>query len=71
MLSDKRRAIKNRWRISEAALLTAAALGGSVGCFLSMRLFRHKTKHPKFFIGVPCLIILHIAILYGIIKFFF
>ena len=57
---DKRKAVKGRWRISEAALLTVAALGGSLGSLLAMELFRHKTKHKKFTIGVRLLLVLHI-----------
>ena len=60
---DKRKAVKGRWRISEAALLTVAALGGSLGSLLAMELFRHKTKHKKFTIGVRLLLVLHISLL--------
>lgn len=63
MLVDKHRAIKNKWRISEAALMTVAAVGGSLGCLAGMKLFRHKTKHPKFTIGVPLLLAVHVVIL--------
>ena len=58
---DKRYARKKQWRISEATLLTFAALYGALGAFLGMRLFRHKTKHLKFTITVPLLLILQIA----------
>lgn len=60
---DKRKAVKGRWRISEAALLTVAALGGSLGSLLAMELFRHKTKHKKFTISVRLLLVLHIILL--------
>ena len=53
MLADKRRARKNRWRIPEARLMAIALAGGSLGILAGMHLFRHKTKHPKFSIGVP------------------
>ena len=59
MLADKQKARKNRWRIPEATLLTAAALGGSLGALWGMRLFRHKTQKPKFSVGIPCLLVLH------------
>ena len=58
---DKRYARKGQWRISEATLLTFAALYGALGAFLAMRLFRHKTKHLKFTVTVPLLLILQIA----------
>ena len=53
MASDKRRAKKKRGRIPEAALMFAALIGGCAGALLGMLAFRHKTKHPKFYIGVP------------------
>lgn len=62
MRSDKRKAIKNAWRIPESTLLAVAALGGSVGCLLGMQLFRHKTKHPKFTVGVPLILALQLLL---------
>lgn len=58
MLADKQKARKNLWRIPEATLLTVALLGGSIGSFLGMRLFHHKTRKPKFYIGIPVIFIL-------------
>ena len=60
---DKRKAVKGSWRISESALLTAAALGGSLGSLLAMELFRHKTKHIKFTVGVRVFLIIHAVLL--------
>lgn len=60
MLSDKIKAQQGAWRISEATLMTVAALGGSLGSFLGMQLFRHKTRHAKFVIGVPVLMVVHV-----------
>ena len=68
MLADKIKARKNAWRIPEATLMGIAAIGGSLGGFLGMRLFRHKTKHPKFSIGLPVLLALHIALLVWLIP---
>lgn len=62
MLADKRKAKKNRWRIPEATLMGVAAIGGSLGAILGMRLFRHKTKHPKFSVGLPLILTLHIML---------
>ena len=56
MLVDKWKAKKNRWRIRESTLLAVAALGGSVGSLLGMYLFRHKTQHLKFTLGVPLIL---------------
>ena len=58
---DKHKARKHQWRISEASLICVAVLGGSVGALLGMSVFRHKTKHLKFLIGVPLILILQIA----------
>ena len=63
MLADKRKAQKNRWRIPEATLITVALLGGSVGTIAGMRLFRHKTKHPKFTLGLPVIFALQIVLI--------
>ena len=70
MLSDKRRAKKNRWRIRESTLILSAALGGSIGALAGMYTFRHKTKHIKFTAGIPAILIAQILlvmyILFGI-----
>ena len=59
---DKRRARLRMWRIRESTLLLAAALGGSLGALLGMHLLHHKTKHPKFYLLVPTLFLLHAAV---------
>ena len=64
MLADKIKAKKNAWRIPEATLRGVAAIGGSFGAYLGMKTFRHKTKHPKFYIGLPVLMVIHAAILW-------
>ena len=71
MLIDKQKAKRNAWRIPEATLLTIAALGGSIGCIAGMYLFRHKTKHLKFTVGLPLLFILNFVVLAGIKYLFF
>ncbi len=58
---DKEKAKAGRWRIPEATLLGLAFMGGSLGAYLGMQIFRHKTRHPKFSIGLPCLIAVHIV----------
>lgn len=65
MLADKIKAKKNRWRIPEATLFLVAAIGGSVGSLLGMHLFRHKTKHLSFTVGIP--VILAVQILTAIL----
>ena len=59
---DKFKARKNLWRISEATLLTMAAIGGSIGAWVGMRIWHHKTMHKKFKYGIPVIIILQIAL---------
>ncbi len=66
MLIDKQKAKRNTWRIPEATLLTLAALGGSAGCIAGMHLFRHKTKHIKFTVGLPLLLVLNFITLSAI-----
>ena len=61
MLTDKWKARKNRRRIPEATLMTVAALGGSTGILLGMYLFRHKTLHHKFTLGIPLILALQIV----------
>ena len=61
MLADKRKAQKKLWRIPESTLLLSAAIGGSIGALAGMYTFRHKTKHMKFTLGVPAILIAQIA----------
>lgn len=63
MLADKFKAKKNLWRIPESTLLTAAAMGGSIGAIAGMYTFRHKTRHLKFTIGLPAILIAQIALI--------
>ena len=58
-------------RTREATLLWLSALGGSVAMFITMKLIRHKTKHKKFMIGIPAIIILQLAIIFCIYFFLF
>lgn len=71
MLIDKYKAKKNKWRIPEATLMGAAAIGGSLGAIAGMYTFRHKTKHLKFTMGLPAILALQIVLgilLYTVIK---
>lgn len=61
-ISDKQRAIRGRWRVSEAALLTAAFLGGSLAMLLTMKRVRHKTQKKKFMIGIPLILFCQIIL---------
>ena len=61
---DKYKARRGLWRIPESVLLFAASAGGSAGALLGMHVFRHKTKKPRFFIGVPVMLLLHLMLLH-------
>lgn len=63
MLTDKRKAVTHQYRIPESVLLSVALCGGSMGAYVAMHLFRHKTRKPLFSIGLPILISLQ-AVLY-------
>ena len=68
MLIDKWKAKHNRWRIKEATLMTVAALGGSIGSLLGMYTVRHKTKHIKFTVGIPLILVAQIALAIYLIR---
>ena len=60
---DMFKAQRSRWRIPEAVLLGLAVAGGSVGAWLGMMVWRHKTQHKKFKYGIPLILALQIALL--------
>ena len=62
MLADKLKARKGAWRIPERTLIGIALAGGSFGAIAGMHLFRHKTMHPKFSIGLPVILSLQIVL---------
>ena len=68
MLVDKRKAQKNLWRIPESTLMLMAAIGGSIGSLAGMYKFRHKTKHLKFVLGIPAILIAQIALVYFLVR---
>ena len=61
---DKWKAKKSRWRIREASLLGLAVLGGSIGAWLGMKVWHHKTMHKKFKYGLPLILLAQIALMY-------
>ncbi len=69
MYIDKNRAIKGKWRIPEATLINLSILGGGIGTYMGMYIFRHKTRHPKFTIFIPITIILNLFLYYILLKF--
>lgn len=60
---DKWKAKRARWRIPESVLLGMAAVGGSVGAWLGMRMWHHKTQHKKFRYGVPAILVAQVVLL--------
>ena len=65
--ADKWKAKRDKWRIPEDTLIWLAIAGGSVGALLGMYLFRHKTKHRKFQIGIPVILLVQLGLLYFLI----
>lgn len=70
MFVDKKRAQNNQWRIKEATLFLSAAIGGSIGSMLGMKVFRHKTKHLSFLIGMPAIFIVQVALVAGYMIYY-
>ena len=63
---DKKRAQRSAFRIPEATLFAIALIGGSLGSILGMRIFHHKTKHLKFVLGLPLILLAQLALAYFI-----
>ena len=67
MLIDKKKAERGSWRIKESTLLIIAVLGGSIGSIAGMYTFRHKTQKPRFYVGLPIILITQILIIIYIV----
>ena len=65
---DKWKAKRSKWRVSEATLIWLAVFGGSVGAWLGMKAWHHKTQHKKFKYGLPLILLMQIAAVVGIIS---
>ncbi len=61
---DKYKAQKAKWRIRESTLLLLAAIGGSAGAWLGMKIWHHKTRHAKFRYGVPAILLIQLAVVF-------
>lgn len=59
---DKWKAKRSKWRIPEMTLLSIAVIGGSVGAWIGMKVWHHKTMHKKFKYGIPLILFAQIAI---------
>lgn len=62
-ISDKKRALNGRWRISENTLMLIALFGGAICEYITMKSIHHKTKHAKFMIGLPLIIFIHLVLI--------
>ena len=65
---DKLKAKKRKWRIPENTLLLLAIIGGSIGAWLGIKVWHHKTLHKKFKYGIPLIVIAQIAIVVYIFR---
>lgn len=65
---DKYKAKKGKWRIPENSLIGLAIIGGSIGAYLGMRIWHHKTMHLKFKYGIPLIIIIQLIAAYMFVK---
>ena len=63
MFLDKQKAKRGKWRIPEKTLFLLAIIGGSLGTTLGMHVFRHKTKHWYFKLGMPLILIVQIILI--------
>ena len=68
-VSDKHRAIRHKRRISEFTLMLISALGGSVTMLVTMLIIRHKTRHIKFMLGIPVIILIQLICAFLIWRF--
>lgn len=66
---DKLKAKKGKWRIPESTLLIMAIIGGSIGAYLGMKVWRHKTMHKKFKYGIPAIILMQVGICLYALKY--
>jgi uncharacterized membrane protein YsdA (DUF1294 family) len=60
---DKFKTKKSKWRIPESTLLLLALIGGSIGAWLGIKVWHHKTQHKKFYIGIPLIIVTQVALI--------
>ena len=66
---DKYKAVHHKWRISEAALLFISALGGGIAMYASMIIIRHKTRKPKFMLGIPIIVAVEFLLVRELINY--
>ena len=67
---DKLKAKKGKWRIPEATLLLLAVAGGSIGAWMGMKVWHHKTLHKSFRFGIPAILIVQVVLVLGLYLYF-
>lgn len=60
MIRDKRNAMNHKWRVPESTLFSLSFIGGSIGILTGMYIFRHKTNHLKFTLGIPLILLFNL-----------
>ena len=70
-IHDKLSAVRKKQRVPEATLLIIALIGGSAAMLITMLIIRHKTRHPKFMIGIPVIIMIQAAIIFAVWRFIY
>ena len=65
---DKYKAVRSKWRIPESTLIGLAVIGGSIGAWLGMKFWHHKTLHAKFRFGIPIILIAQVALVYWLMN---
>lgn len=65
---DKYQSQRGGWRVSEKTLFTISLIGGALGMYITMQIIRHKTRHKRFMIGLPLIIVLQIILCYVFID---
>ena len=68
---DKLKAKKSKWRVPESTLMGMAIIGGSIGAWLGMKVWHHKTLHKRFKYGMPFIIVAQIALCFYLLKEYF
>ena len=66
---DKWKAKRSKWRVSEAALIWMAVLGGSIGAWIGMKAWHHKTQHKKFQYGIPLILFMQVVVI-AVLKYY-
>lgn len=68
VMVDKYKARKRKWRIPERNFFILSALGGGPGVYTGLLIFRHKTRHRSFMLGIPLIILIQVLVVYFILK---